>query len=87
MCPHIQELGRFELALFCLGIRETGAVLDFNRDIAKQVKEIVGRGQICLTLGGDHSGTPSHTVREKTLAISKSILRVVKVKGSFMFNT
>ena len=39
-----------------LGKRETNTVLDFNRELAKQVEEVVERGQLCLTLWGDHSG-------------------------------
>ena len=48
-----------------LGKRETNTVLDFNRELAKQVEEVVERGQLCLTLGGDHSGRQVEEVVER----------------------
>ncbi len=45
--------------LFTAGVRDTGKLLEYNRGMAKKVEKVIKSGQLCLTLGGDHSGTPS----------------------------
>jgi arginase family enzyme len=41
------------------GVRDTGKLLEYNRGMAKKVEKVIKSGQLCLTLGGDHSGTSS----------------------------
>ena len=49
------------MQVVCLtaGVRDTGKLLEYNRGMAKKVEKVIKSGQLCLTLGGDHSGTPS----------------------------